>query len=116
VLRESSIPLISTTERVASAALFVPEPSAFERLFERASTALAPAAPTIAGAFTAQENGSEPVKGPDAYAIRSHAFFRLRDRRPEIESVAEAFTSEAPPARSRKRGYSIEGATLLAAR
>ena len=62
------------------------------------------------------ENGSEPVKGPDAYAIRSHAFFRLRDRSPEIESVSEAFISEAPRARPRKRGYSIEGATLLAAR
>jgi DNA-binding XRE family transcriptional regulator len=58
------------------------------------------------------ENGSELVKGPDAYAIRSHAFFRLRSRNPPIEAVAAAFTTKQPRPRAKKRGYSIEGATL----
>ncbi len=58
------------------------------------------------------ENSSEPVKGPDAYAIRSHAFFRLRDRSPAIEAVAAAFTTVQPRPRPKRRGYSIEGATL----
>ena len=62
------------------------------------------------------ENGSESVRGPDAYAIRSHAFFRLRDRGEEIEEVAAAFTADSPPRRPRKRGYSIEGASLQSAR
>src|SRR5262249_19668795 len=34
------------------------------------------------------ENNSESVKGLDAYAIRSHAFFRLRDRFPPIQPAA----------------------------
>ena len=58
------------------------------------------------------ENDPEPVKGPDAYAIRSHAFFRLRDRSPAIEAVAAAFTTTQPRPRPKRRGYSIEGATL----
>lgn len=58
------------------------------------------------------ENNSEPVKGPDAYAIRSHTFFRLRDRSPAIEAVAVAFTTAQPRPRPKRRGYSIEGATL----
>jgi YgiT-type zinc finger domain-containing protein len=58
------------------------------------------------------ENNPEPVKGPDAYAIRSHAFFRLRDRSPAIEAVAAAFTTAQPRPRPKRRGYNIEGATL----
>lgn len=62
------------------------------------------------------ENGGDHVKGPDAYAIRSHTFFRLRDTSEEIEAVAGAFTSDKPPRRPRKKSYSIEGALLQAAR
>lgn len=58
------------------------------------------------------ENSAEPVKGSHAYAIRSHAFFRLRDRSPAIEAVAVAFTTAQPRPRPKRRGYSIEGATL----
>ncbi len=58
------------------------------------------------------ENGAEAVKGPDAYAIRSHAFFRLHERNPPIEGVAPAFTADQPRPRSKKRGYRIDGATL----
>lgn len=58
------------------------------------------------------ENSPASTKGPDAYAIRSHAFFRLRDRSPSIASVAAAFTTPQPRPRPKKRGYSIEGATL----
>lgn len=58
------------------------------------------------------ENSNEPTKGPDAYAIRSHAFFRLRERSPAIEAVAAAFTTAQPRSRPKKRSYAIEGATL----
>ena len=59
------------------------------------------------------ETGSDYVTGPDAYAIRSHAFFRLRDRDVRtIDGVAAAFTSEHPAPRPKKQGYSIQG-TLL---
>src|ERR1041384_2397672 len=61
---------------------------------------------------TRGENNREPVKGPDAYVIRSHAFFRLRDRSPAIEAVAAAFTTAQPRPRPKRRGYNIEGATL----
>ena len=62
------------------------------------------------------ENGSDNVLGPTAYAIRSHAFFRLRARSPIVDSVAAAFTAEhlpSPP--PKKKGYSIQGADLQAA-
>lgn len=59
------------------------------------------------------ENDSGDVKGPDAYAIRSHTFFRLRDRSPLIEAVAPAFTSEHPPAqRSKRKPYSLKGSDI----
>lgn len=62
------------------------------------------------------ENASDNVKGPDAYAIRSHAFFRLRERSQEIEEVASAFTAEPLRSRSRKAGYSIAGERLQSVR
>jgi YgiT-type zinc finger domain-containing protein len=61
------------------------------------------------------ENNPESVKGPDAYAIRSHAFFRLRDRSAAIEAVASTFTTAQPRPRPRRRGYDIDGATLQSA-
>ncbi len=62
------------------------------------------------------ENGSDDVSGPTAYAIRSHAYFRLRTRSSIVDSVAASFTAEhlpSPP--SKKKGYSIQASDLQAA-
>lgn len=61
------------------------------------------------------EKGEEPSRGPDAYAIRSHAFFRLRGASTAIEAAAPAFVEIQPPVRRKAQGYRIEGASLLAA-
>lgn len=58
------------------------------------------------------ENDSGDVTGPDAYAIRSHTFFRLRGRSTLIEAVSPAFTSEHPPKRSKRKGYNIDGRVI----
>ena len=58
------------------------------------------------------ENSPAPTSGPDAYAIRSHVFFRLRDRSTAIAAIAATFTTTQPRPRPKKRGYTIEGATL----
>ncbi|MFI5298265.1 MAG: helix-turn-helix domain-containing protein [Polyangiales bacterium] len=58
-----------------------------------------------------EKKGAEPVAGPDAYAIRSHAFFRLRDRSAAVEKVAPVFT-EAPKKHRKRRSYAIEGEGL----
>lgn len=59
------------------------------------------------------ENSDHPITGPDAYAIRSHVFFRLRGASPAIEASASAFIE--PPRRPKRRsqGYKIEGRSLL---
>jgi DNA-binding XRE family transcriptional regulator len=59
------------------------------------------------------EMGSDPVTGPPAYAVRSHAFFRLRSQSPLIEKAAPTFESRG--ARRKKSGYTIEGRELAAA-
>ncbi len=58
------------------------------------------------------ENGEAPSRGPDAYAIRSHVFFRLRGSSKAIEAAASAFVDAKPPARKKARSYKIEGASL----
>lgn len=58
------------------------------------------------------EQRGEPTRGPDAYAIRSHVFFRLRGTSPVIDAVAPAFVELAPPSRKRANGYKIEGSSL----
>lgn len=58
------------------------------------------------------EKGEEPTTGPDAYAIRSHAFFRLRGLSKAIEAAASAFIETKPQARKRMQRYKIEGASL----
>ena len=59
------------------------------------------------------EKGEEPSRGPDAYAIRSHAFFRLRGSSHVIEAAASAFVDTKPQARKKPQSYKIEGASLL---
>lgn len=62
------------------------------------------------------ENATADVIGPDAYAIRSHTFFRLRERSSVVEAVASAFTSEhPPPPRPKKGGYSLQGRDISSA-
>ena len=61
------------------------------------------------------ERGDEPSRGPDAYAIRSHAFFRLRGANRAIEAAAPAFIDPRPSPRKKAHGYKIEGAALLSA-
>lgn len=58
------------------------------------------------------EQGDESLKGPDAYAIRSHTFFRLRGSSPVIEAAAPAFVANTPRTRKRAQGYKIAGASL----
>jgi len=59
------------------------------------------------------EMGTTPVTGPPAYAVRSHAFFRLRSQSPLIEKAAPTFEARGAP---RKRsGYTVEGRQLAAA-
>jgi YgiT-type zinc finger domain-containing protein len=58
------------------------------------------------------EKGEAPTTGPDAYAIRSHAFFRLRGLSQAIEAAASAFIETKPQARKRVQRYRIEGASL----
>lgn len=59
------------------------------------------------------EQGDQPTRGPDAYAIRSHTFFRLRGTSPVIDAVAPAFLDDAPRSRKRTKGYKIEGSSLV---
>ena len=62
------------------------------------------------------ENTSAPITGTAAYAIRSHAFFRLRRKSQFIENVAEAFVEPAKPGRRpRPSAYRIDAAVLVAA-
>jgi hypothetical protein len=57
------------------------------------------------------ENSSEPLTGAQAYAVRSHAFFRLRGRSPIIESAAESFVDRPKAPKGR---YRLDGAKLQA--
>ena len=59
------------------------------------------------------ENASEPITGPDAYAIRSHVFFRLRGQHAAIEKVAPAFTDKNPRPQSRTGGSRLDASTFL---
>jgi YgiT-type zinc finger domain-containing protein len=59
------------------------------------------------------ENASEPITGPDAYAVRSHVFFRLRGHHAAIEKVAPAFTDKNPRPRSKTGGYRLDASTFL---
>jgi YgiT-type zinc finger domain-containing protein len=61
------------------------------------------------------ENSQDPVSGPDAYAIRSHVFFRLRGQHAAIEAAAPAFVESKPRPRSRSGGYRLDGASFLRA-
>lgn len=61
------------------------------------------------------ENSEAPITGPDAYAVRSHVFFRLRGHHAAIEAVAPAFTDDKPRPRSRTGGYRLDGSTFLRA-
>jgi len=61
------------------------------------------------------ENAPEPITGPDAYAVRSHVFFRLRGHHDAIEKVAPAFTEMRPRPRSRTGGYRLDASTFLPA-
>jgi YgiT-type zinc finger domain-containing protein len=61
------------------------------------------------------ENSEANVTGPDAYAIRSHTFFRLQDN-PIVDAVAPAFTSEKARTKSKpKRSYKLQGADVISA-
>jgi YgiT-type zinc finger domain-containing protein len=59
------------------------------------------------------EMGKEPVSGPNAYALRSHAFFRLRSRSKAVEGAAPAF--EGRPAKRKKLPSTLDGRRLMAA-
>ncbi len=60
------------------------------------------------------EAGDKPVTGLSAYAVRSHAFFKLRGRSQAVEQAAASF--EQPPKPSgKKRSYMIEASSLPAA-
>jgi transcriptional regulator with XRE-family HTH domain len=61
------------------------------------------------------ENSSEPIDGAQAYALRSHAFLRLRDRDTAIEAITPAFTQKPSPPEKRKKGYQLDASTLRAA-
>ncbi|MDX2092983.1 MAG: helix-turn-helix domain-containing protein [Kofleriaceae bacterium] len=60
------------------------------------------------------ENAPAPISGPEAYALRSHAYFRLRERSPVIDAVAASFTADRrPPNRTKKRkGFTLDGAHI----
>ena len=61
------------------------------------------------------ENSGIPITGTQAYAIRSHAFFRLRKQSPIVESAARAFLEPGPRRRPRRGGYEFEARDLRAA-
>jgi len=54
------------------------------------------------------EAGDKPVTSLAAYAVRSHAFFKLRARSRAVEQAAASFEQPPTPA-PRKRPYLIEG-------
>jgi Helix-turn-helix len=60
------------------------------------------------------ENAPEPVTGANAYALRSHAFLRLRDRSPDLAAMmGQSLTEKPGPAPARKGpGYQLDGASL----
>lgn len=60
------------------------------------------------------ENASAPITGPDAYAVRSHVFFRLRGHHAAIEGTAPAFT-DSNPTPARTSGYRLDASTFLRA-
>ena len=61
------------------------------------------------------ENSPEPISGAQAYALRSHAFLRLRDRDSSIEAIAPAFIDKPSPPEKRKKGYQLDASALRAA-
>jgi DNA-binding XRE family transcriptional regulator len=61
------------------------------------------------------ENLEKLVEGTQAYAIRSHAFFRLRRLSPVIESVADVFAERKPPRSRKPASYQFDATRLRAA-
>jgi Helix-turn-helix len=61
------------------------------------------------------ENSPDPIDGAQAYALRSHAFLRLRDRDTSIEAIAPAFTEKPSPPEKRRKGYRLDASALRAA-
>jgi DNA-binding XRE family transcriptional regulator len=61
------------------------------------------------------ENSPEPIDGAQAYALRSHAFLRLRDKDTNIEAIALAFTEKLSPPEKRRKGYQLDASSLRAA-
>ena len=61
------------------------------------------------------ENSTTPISGTSAYAIRSHVFFRLRQKDASVDEVAPAFVEmRAPAKRIKRRTYRIDAAALAA--
>lgn len=61
------------------------------------------------------ENSTVAISGTQAYAIRSHVFFRLRGKSTVVDSVAETFLVSTPRKPSKRAPYQIDAATLAAA-
>ena len=61
------------------------------------------------------ENTATPIAGTQAYAIRSHAFFRLRRRSPVIDAMADAFVEAGRTTKRTGTTYRIDAACLAAA-
>ena len=62
------------------------------------------------------ENSAARITGTPAYAIRSHVFFRLRQKSAVIDAVSKAFVEPCPPQkRSKRAAYRIDAADLVAA-
>jgi YgiT-type zinc finger domain-containing protein len=71
------------------------------------------------------ENSTTPITGTQAYAIRTHAFFRLRDKSPAVDAASGAFVyREGPNPRaalvrkpmphSKRTGYQLDAAAFAA--
>jgi hypothetical protein len=60
------------------------------------------------------ENSPEPIDGAQAYALRSHAFLRLRTRHASIEALVPAFTEKPSPPEKRRKGYHLDASALRA--
>lgn len=58
------------------------------------------------------ENEEKTVTGPEAFAIRAHAFFCLRGRSPAIEAVASAFVEQPKVTPPGKKRISLNGSEL----
>lgn len=61
------------------------------------------------------ENAPEPITGAQAYALRSHAFLRLRGRDSSLEAIAPAFIEKPSPPEKRRKGYQLDASALRAA-